>query len=321
MHTDYLNQLKFKEEKINNIIKKYLKKNVKINNIVYSKCENYRNKVKFQIGKKVGFFKNNSYDIVTVNNCKIINNRINNCIKFLNQLDLKKIKSITCRVAQDKLMIIIDSENTININPLIGIADSIYINNKLAYGDEKIIEKLDDYIFVISPNSFFQTNKNICLKLYNKIKEYVGENKKVLDLYCGCGSIGIFVNKNNEVLGVEINKSAIEDAKKNKKLNNLNNINFLCGDSSIKNNFKPDVIIVDPPRAGLNNNTIKKINNLKPKTLIYVSCNPLTMTRDLNKLNMFDIIEITPYDMFPNTKHVECVCALKLNNENNQKII
>ena len=210
-------------------------------------------------------------------------------------------------------MIIIETKNNddIDVSPILNVSDSIYINDKHIYKDKTILEKLDEFEYIISPQSFFQINKNICLKLYRKIKEYVGENNKVLDLYCGCGSIGIFVSKNNEVLGVEINKSAIKDANKNKKLNKLNKINFICGDSSIENNFKPNIIIVDPPRSGLNDKTIKKINKLKPEKLIYVSCDPMTLVRDLNKLDLFNIVEITPFDMFPNTKHCESLCLLR----------
>ena len=313
MNINYLNQLKCKEEKINNIIKKYIKKDVKINPIIYDNDIGYRNKIKFQIGNKVGFFKNNSYEVINIDNCKIANKKINQSIPYLNNLDLTKIKNITCRTAQDKLMIIIETKNNddIDVSPILNISDSIYLNDKHIYKDKTILEKLDEFEYIISPQSFFQINKNICLKLYRKIKEYVGENNKVLDLYCGCGSIGIFVSKNNEVLGVEINKSAIKDANKNKKLNKLNKINFICGDSSIENNFKPNIIIVDPPRSGLNDKTIKKINKLKPEKLIYVSCDPMTLVRDLNKLDLFNIVEITPFDMFPNTKHCESLCLLR----------
>ena len=313
MNINYLNQLKCKEEKINNIIKKYIKKDVKINPIIYDNDIGYRNKIKFQIGNKVGFFKNNSYEVINIDNCKIANKKINQSIPYLNNLDLTKIKNITCRTAQDKLMIIIETKNNndIDISPILNVSDSIYLNDKHIYKDKTILEKLDEFEYIISPQSFFQINKNICLKLYRKIKEYVGENNKVLDLYCGCGSIGIFVSKNNEVLGVEINKSAIKDANKNKKLNKLNKINFICGDSSIENNFKPNIIIVDPPRSGLNDKTIKKINKLKPEKLIYVSCDPMTLVRDLNKLDLFNIVEITPFDMFPNTKHCESLCLLR----------
>ena len=312
MHLDYSNQLKYKQEKIQNIINKYLNKKIKINDIVYDNDINYRNKVKFQVNKKIGLYKSESYEVIPIDNCLIANKKINECIQYLNKLDLSCVNGITCKTAQDKLMISIESNEYIDTSALFGIANSIYINNKHIYGDTKIEEKLGNYSFYISPNAFFQVNKNVCIKLYNKIKEYVGSNHNILDLYCGCGSIGIYVSENNNILGIEINEEAIKNANENKKINNLNNVKFICADSSIKTNFNPDIIIVDPPRNGLNRKTINNIVEVKPKMIIYVSCNPITLVRDLNLFNPYDIIEITPFDMFPNTKHVECVCLLKL---------
>ena len=321
MHLSYEDQLRFKQDKIKNIVDRYLKLDIKINEIV--KCDNhlnYRNKVTFQVNHDIGFFKKNTYDIVNIDKCLISNTKINNSIKYLKQLNLKDIKNIICRVGLDKLMIIIDTNNiNLNIENLKGIADSIYlkINKKYVhiYGNKNIYENLGNYKFIISPDSFFQINLNTCLKLYNKIKDYVGNNKKVLDLYCGTGSIGIFVSENNEVLGIELNENAIKDANDNKNNNNLNNIRFICGDSGKKIhnlNFNPDIIIVDPPRSGLNKETINNILKFKANEIIYVSCDPMTMVRDLNILReCYNIVEITPFDMFPNTKHVECVTYLK----------
>ncbi|MBQ9072494.1 MAG: 23S rRNA (uracil(1939)-C(5))-methyltransferase RlmD [Bacilli bacterium] len=321
MHLSYENQLKFKEDKIKNIVDRYLKLNIKINKIV--KCDNYlnyRNKVTFQVNQDIGFFKKNTYDIVNIDKCLISDNKINEAIKYLKKLDLKNIKNITCRVGLNELMIIIDTTNkNLNIDILKEIADSIYLKINKEYihvfGNKNIYKMLNDYKFIISPDSFFQINLNTCLKLYNKVKEYVGSNKQVLDLYCGTGSIGIFVSKNNNILGIELNEDAIKDANQNKKINNLDNINFICGDSGKKIhnlNFNPDVIIVDPPRSGLNKETINNILKFKTKEIVYVSCDPMTMVRDLNILKeQYNIIEITPFDMFPNTKHVECVTYLK----------
>ncbi len=137
-----------------------------------------------------------------------------------------------------------------------------------------------------------------------------------MDLYCGTGSIGIFVNKGNRVIGIEKNRYAIEDANKNKSINNLDNINFICGDSGkeIENiNFSPDVIIVDPPRSGLNKETIENILEFNSKKIIYVSCDPMTLVRDLNILSKtYNITEITPFDMFPNTYHCETLAVLEI---------
>lgn len=318
LHLSYENQLKFKQDKVNNIIKKYLNKDIKVNNII--KCDNnfnYRNKTTFQVKDNIGFFKKNTHDIIKIDKCLIGNERINDAIKYLNELDIKCINQIICRTSLDKLMIVIDTDNlNLNIECLKGIADSIYIKNNgnftLVYGDESIYEVLGEYKYLISPDSFFQVNINTCMKLYSKIKDYVGVNKKVLDLYCGTGAIGIFINDNNEVLGVELNKFAIEDANRNKELNNLKNVDFICGDSAIDiKDFNPNIVIVDPPRSGLSKKTIDNIIKMYPNKIIYVSCDPMTLVRDLNVLSeKYNIDEVTPFDMFPNTMHVECLTIL-----------
>lgn len=321
LHISYDDQLKFKQDKIENIINRYLNTKIKTNKIVRSDSNfNYRNKTTFQVKEKIGFYKNKTYDIVPIDKCLISKPLINKSINYLKQLDLKKINKIICRATEDELMIIIDTNNlNLNIDILKEIATSIYIKtNKeyiLKYGNKYITQKLGDYKYLVSPDSFFQINENICTKLYYKIKEYVEENKNVLDLYCGTGSIGIFVSKNNNVLGIEINDSAIKDAIKNTEINNIKNINFICGESGkeLNNiNFNSDVIIVDPPRSGLSKETIQNILKFKPDTLIYVSCDPMTLVRDLNLLDIeYNIIELTPFDMFPNTKHVESLVLLK----------
>lgn len=317
LHLNYEDTLNFKEDKIKNIINRYLDSKIKINNIV--PCDNnfyYRNKTTFQVKNCIGFYKNNTYDIIKTDKCLISSELINNSIDYLKKLDLKYINKITCRSSIDELMIILETNNNdLDITPLKEIATSIYIknNNKynLIYGKKYITEKLGNYKYLVSPDSFFQININTCFKLYSKIKEYVKTSKNVLDLYCGTGSIGIFVSENNNVLGVEVNEYAIKDALENAKLNNIKNIDFICGESgkTLNNiNFKADVIIVDPPRAGLSKEAIDNIFKLNPKELIYVSCDPMTLVRDLNLLNKkYEIIELTPYDMFPNTKHVECL--------------
>lgn len=317
LHLSYEDTLKFKEDKIKNIVNRYLDSKIKINNIV--PCGNnfyYRNKTTFQVKNCIGFYKNNTYDIIKTDKCLISSELINNSIDYLKKLDLKYINKIVCRSSVDELMIVLETSNTdLDITPLKEIATSIYIknNNKynLVYGKKYITEKLGNYKYLVSPDSFFQININTCFKLYSKIKEYIKTNKNVLDLYCGTGSIGIFVSENNNVLGIEVNEYAIKDAIDNAKLNNIKNIDFICGESGKTLNnikFKPDVIIVDPPRAGLSKEAIDNIFKLNSKELIYVSCDPMTLVRDLNLLNKkYEIIELTPYDMFPNTKHVECL--------------
>ena len=321
MHISYSDQLKFKKDKIRNIIDKYLNKDIRVNNIVKSDTELfYRNKTTFQVKNNIGLYKKNSYEIIPIDKCIITNNKINDAIEYLKKLDLKYINKIICKTNGYDLMIIIETNNKdLNINPIKDIATSIYLKIKneyiLVYGNKNIYYTLDNYKYVVSPDSFFQVNNSTCLKLYNKIKNYVGTNKNILDLYCGTGSIGIFISEDNNVIGIEINESAIKDANINKEINNIDNIKFICGDSGKKINnliFNPDIIIVDPPRSGLNNETINNILKFKAKEIIYVSCDPMTLIRDLRIFNeYYDILEITPFDMFPNTKHIETITHLK----------
>lgn len=316
LHMNYQDQLAFKKDKIVNIVSRYLDGNIKVNDIVG--CDNtfnYRNKVTFHVNNNIGYFKDKTNDIVPIDNCFLASKQINDSIKYLNKLNLKNINEITCRSTSNELMIIIKSNKEIDITPIKDIASSIYINDKLVYGNECIYNTIGNYKYIISPDSFFQINNNTCKKLYDLIKDKTKDSKNVLDLYCGTGSIGLYISENKNILGIEINENAIKDANKNKKLNNVENINFICGDSgknSTKLDFKPDTIIVDPPRSGLNDLTINNIINMNPSKIIYVSCDPMTLVRDLKILSTkYTILDITPFDMFPQTKHVECVCVLE----------
>ena len=322
MHMTYDKQLDFKQNKIKNIVDKYLGKDVLVNKIIKSENEiKYRNKVTFQVNDNIGFYKKNSNELIKINKCILCDDLINNSIDYLNKLDLSKINKITCKSNKKDLMIVIETNyKSLNIDEIKPISSSIYLKIDSKYilklGKKNIKQKIGYYEYIVSPDSFFQVNLDITKKLYDKIKSIVGRDKTILDLYCGTGSIGIYVNEYNNVYGIEINEQAVSDAKINKSINNINNIDFILGDSGqkIKNiNKNIDTIIVDPPRNGLNKETINNILDISPKNIIYVSCDPLTLVRDLKILNSkYDIIEITPFDMFPNTYHVESLVYLKL---------
>lgn len=193
--------------------------------------------------------------------------------------------------------------------------------NRAIYGDKYIIDNLCGLNFRISPNSFYQVNHNQAEKLYNKAKEYANltGNENLIDLYCGTGTIGLtMADKCKSLIGVEIVPQAIKDAKLNAKLNNIDNAEFICGDATkcgekLKNdNISPDVIVVDPPRKGLTPDLINSIKEMSPNRVVYVSCDPGTLARDLKLFseNNYSPLEITPFDLFPRTSHVECVCLL-----------
>ncbi len=191
------------------------------------------------------------------------------------------------------------------------------------YGNGYVTEKLEDFHFRIGPKSFFQTNTRQAERLYKVARDFAGLSGKetVYDLYCGTGSIGIFLSSGaKKIIGVDLIPAAIEDAKQNAALNNLSNAEFyagdvidICNDDFFKAHGFPDVIITDPPRAGMHEKLVKKILDVSAPVLVYVSCNPATQGRDLHLLGeKYEVTKIQPLDMFPHTHHIENVVQLKL---------
>ncbi len=319
LHMNYDDQLKFKYNKVKDIIFKYLKENIKVNDVIYSNQFNYRNKASFEVKEKLCYKMRKSTNLVDINYCYLLDKNINDIVHVLNNLNLKNINNITIRTGEEDIMVIISGNPTQEIiDALKEKARSIYVNDKLVYGRSNIVSKIGNYEFFVSDKSFFQVNKYNVKKLYDKVLEYaeLTGNENILDLYCGTGTIGIYLSKYaKSVIGIEVNEQAIFDANVNKNKNNIENISFICDTTSNINNIVNndfDVIIVDPPRSGLDKNTINFLINSKAKRIVYVSCDIMTLVRDLNILKQdYDIREITPVDMFPNTYHVETVCILE----------
>ena len=314
MHMNYQDQLEYKQQKIENIIHKYTSQNIKINKIIpSSNIYNYRNKITLHIKDKIGLYEDNSNNIIEIEKCLLADNKINNILQELKNKELQEDEIVIRSSYNDSLIYYQNKNNLLN-----NIKCPNIINKSiLIKGNNYIIEKLKDYKFIISPTSFFQVNTRQTINLYEKIKElaHLNKNNIILDLYCGTGTIGLYLSKEcKEILGVELNEDAIKDANKNKKLNNINNAKFIVGDEKQiikKLNYKPDIIIVDPPRSGLFKGMINDLIKFKANKIIYVSCNPLTLSRDLKELiNPYKIEQIQPLDLFPNTYHVECICLL-----------
>lgn len=208
------------------------------------------------------------------------------------------------------------------INPKVN--DSIYDLEPILFsGKNHIIEKLEDFQFKISPKSFFQTNTKQAERLYSVTRDYaeLTGNEIVYDLYCGTGSIGIFCSeKAKKVIGVELIPEAIADAKENAALNKIEHTAFfsgdvidICNDDFFAQHGRPDVIITDPPRAGMHQKLVEKILEMKAPTVVYVSCNSATQARDLQLLDvLYRVEKVQPVDMFPHTHHIENVVQLKL---------
>lgn len=196
---------------------------------------------------------------------------------------------------------------------------------KVIWGSDVITDTLLGKSFIISPNSFYQVNHDQCEKLYTKAFEYAAltGNETVIDLYCGAGTIGLtMADKAKQVFGIEIIPQAIENAKVNARINNIDNAEFFCGDAAQgakeleRQNIKPDVVILDPPRKGCQKELFDVIEKMAPSRIVYVSCDSATLARDLDILRSKGYItkEVTPVDMFPRTPHVEAVALLQQEN-------
>ena len=317
LHMNYSDQLDYKQKKIENIMKKFTGLDLKINKIIPSdETFYYRNKVTFHIDKKIGLFKKKTNEIVEIDKCLLADKKINQILIELKKLNINSVKQIVIKASSSETMVYYDG----NINNIETIsATTIVNNNKVIKGNGYITEKLKNLKFIISPESFFQINTKQTIKLYDKVKEFANltTNENLLDLYCGTGTIGLYLSdKCNQVLGVEINNDAIKDANQNKEINNISNATFILGDAKDvikKTNFKPDIIVVDPPRSGLFKGMVSDIVSFNAKKLIYVSCDPITLARDLKELNeYYNIVEIQPIDLFPNTYHIECIVLLNI---------
>lgn len=200
------------------------------------------------------------------------------------------------------------------------------LNPCIAHGKGYIVEKLGKFNFKISPKSFFQTNTKQAENLYKVVQEFAALNGSeiVYDLYCGTGSIGIFLsNDAKKIIGVDVIEEAINDARENALLNQITHASFFSGDviEICNGDFfelqgMPDVVIVDPPRAGLHNKLTNKLLEISSPKIVYVSCNVATQARDLQLLcEKYTVEKLQPVDMFPHTHHIECVALLKLKEE------
>ena len=241
------------------------------------------------------------------------------CVLVINGKEIPKEKELVTEVTKKfpEVKTIVKNINTQNTNVVMGK------ENIVIYGNGYIKDQLGKYIFKISPHSFYQVNPIQAENLYNIGVQAanISKNDIVFDLYCGIGTISLFMAQYaKKVYGIEIVEQAIQDAKENAKINNIENAEFIAGDveNVLDDLIKikkviPDVIMIDPPRKGMDNKSVENILNIKPKKLVYISCNPATLVRDLAKFEEeYEVKTIKPVDMFPFTSHVECVAVLHI---------
>lgn len=314
---NYDKQLEFKKDKVKNIFSKYLNKDINPD-IIPSKQYGYRNKITLRADKKLGLLKYESNDIINVDKCLLVSNKVNEIIHLLNSYDISRLSSVIIREFDNGIMVsLYGNVNDEVINKLKEHVISIYLNDKELYKKEEGYIVLNGIKYIISLNSFFQVNTSNITNLYDLVIKYGKFTKEdnVLDLYCGLGSISLYISKYcKNVLGIEINESSITDANKNMKINNISNTKFVCSDVAkiLDENYHYDIVIVDPPRSGLDNHTKDILKKIKSKRIVYVSCDPMTLVRDIKDLSdVYEFNDISLVDMFPNTHHVESVVTLK----------
>lgn len=338
MNINYQSQIELKKNLIKNSIKKTCKIDLDDLEIEESKDLRYRNKIRLQVGKggDLAYKKKYSNDEVKIEDCllakEIISENLgeiqeitkdieNNFPNSLNEIIIRtNDKDILLNISvkrQEKNIYHFMKEKFKNSK------FAIYLIGKKSYqicGEDFLDYKIFDKNIRISSNDFYQVNDYQIENLYKIARSFLGENKKVLDLYCGSATSSIAINGDN-IVGVDINKNAIKDANKNAERNGLKNYKFLAKDSKfITDKFiekeKIDAVVVDPPRAGLDKDVVKHISNVGIKEIVYISCNPQTLARDIKRFmdKGYQLKKIKAVDMFPQTMHVECIALLQREN-------
>ena len=265
----------------------------------------------YDIREHTGWLRN-----IIVRYCTTGELMVNICLNYDEENDRKKLL--------DHLLKAVPSITTLLYTINLKWNDSIYdLEPKVYQGKGFVMEKLGDFSFKISPKSFFQTNTRQAEKLYSVARDFAGLTGKevVYDLYCGTGSIGIFLSKMaGKLIGVDVVEDDIKDARENAVLNNISHAEFfagdvikICNDDFFERHGRPDLIITDPPRAGMHEKLVIKLLAIGAPSIVYVSCNTATQARDIGLLSeKYRVEKIQPVDMFPHTHHIECVVLLKL---------
>ena len=338
-HLLYSEELEIKQETVINAFKKIAGVNIELDNIIKSPLENYRNKITYKTNESnnelsFGYYKENSNNFINIDKCIIntqLSNRVITKLRELLKKENQNIKELIIRSSnkENQIVIYLKCRNDLNSSfielltkefpEIKGIVIKVNDEDKTIYGTNYIEDKIGSISYKININSFFQVNRFLTETLYQTaILNFLKKTDILLDAYCGSGAISLYAaDKVKKVYGIEINKSSINDAIENAKLNKITNTEFILGDVTLKIKEIPekiDALIVDPPRNGLDKKFINIITNKKIEKIIYISCNPSTLARDVKIFleKGYEIKVVKAIDMFPRTKHVETICKLKL---------
>lgn len=315
MHVSHNDECEMKISALEDILKRKAGIEVDTKKITSDKDVCYRNKLSLKVKNyEFGFYKEETHEFVKIDDCLLASDAIRRVFKLKDYLKFREGNILIRSNFNDEVIIKVDTDDAADIDVL-KIKESvkligIILNNKVIYGEDFFIEKVHNYFYKVNVNSFFQVN----LYILGKVIDILRENSYgvLADLYCGVGTLGIPLKK-DKLYGIEIIKEAVIDATYNAKINKQDN-KYMLGSAEVisKINEKIDTIIIDPPRAGINKKTLDFLINYKSNNLIYMSCNPFTLARDLNTLkDIYDVKDVYYLDMFPRTKHMETLCIMR----------
>ena len=317
-HLSFEKENEWKEKKVKEAIHKFagLDENL-VFPIVYRNEFYYRNKIILH-GKdgKLGFYQKNTNHRIPIQECLLANHKINEIIPLLQN---QKIEEAIIKTSnhEDKVMLSIKGKVE-NIENLLHECDVLKVNQDYITEKRYIKTMVGDKEYQESISSFFQVNEELTKELYEEVKKVVKEKRPrvLLDLYCGTGSIGLYCREYcQKLIGIDSNRYNIEDAKMNQKEDQNSYFILDTVENQVDLLKESDLIIVDPPRSGLDEKTREHLSRWKGNTLIYVSCDPITLARDLNELKEnYNVRYIKPFNMFPRTHHVECISVLERKN-------
>ena len=353
---DYRTQLKYKKDILLESLDKYSDLELKVPEFVPSRQFHYRNKLSMPVKQDRSeylynaMYKANSNIPVKIKKCYLHEEKLENIrqkvLMVLNTYRLKEydghtrqgIRGLVIRGFDEFQVTIITGQEMIsediiraimNIKGVVSLYQGINIQKNMVFlmpddisllaGKESIELKVLDYKIKLHPKAFFQLNKDQAEAIYKKVRSLADEHVGVaVEAYCGIGIMSMMLNDIcDEIIGIEIDRNAVESARDNVRENRIRNVSFICNDASkeivrIVKKKKVDLLVVDPPRTGLDDDFIKCINKSGIQKIIYVSCNPATLARNIKDLSTrYRVIHIIPYDMFPNTPHVEAICVLQ----------
>ena len=357
-HMSYEEELAFKHQKVKDCLKRIGGIDTEVKPIIGAEnATRYRNKVQLPVSENgIGFYRKNSHDVIDMEDCLLQSDGVrdivlvirrwmieNNIEPYNEKTNSGDLRHIYIRSAKEGILLTLVVRNerlphtdklidvltkgdfsiagiVLNVNPK---NTNVVLGNKniTLYGKDRIVDNIGYAEFEISPNSFYQVNKEQTLKLYTTAMNMANlkGNEILWDLYCGIGTIGQFMApKLKKIAGIEIVSQAVEDARKNAERNGIENAEYFCGAAEalapmlIKKGYRPNVVVLDPPRKGCDEKLLDTVIKTKPERIVYISCKPSTLARDLKYLSKaYKVTEVVPVDMFPRTSHVETVALLQ----------